>query len=216
MADIALQTMIKDLSEVGDIAWGMYAFSRDILCNKVDSVTKESMIKKAISCGYKKADEVMQRFGTNEPQSIAEELRLKVEYVNKGQIADRVLFALFTPPDLIQIMEEPVKKAVNNPDLMGFISEEEILSLILGHEIFHYLEEEDEEIYTRTEKIALWKFFGYTNRSTIRALSEIAGMSFTKRLNSFLHSPFALDVILYYNYNTEEAERIYRDVLSFR
>ena len=76
------------------------------------------------------------------------------------------------------------------------------------------LEEEEEEIYTRTETITLWKFFGYRHTSTIRALSEIAGMAFTKNLNQFPYSPFTLDILLYYNYNSSEASAIYAEVMQ--
>lgn len=212
----SLQEMVQTLISIDDITWGMYAFSRDVLRGRVDSQTKKIMIEKAICCGYTKADQVIKQFGCRKPEQIAQKLHLKVELLDKGLIADRILFALFTPPDRIQIMEEPLKKAAACPEIAAILPEAELRSLILGHEIFHFLEEEDETIYTRKEKISLWKLFGYTNRSTIRALSEIAGMSFTKRLNAFPYSPFALDVILYYNYNTDESEKIYRDVLACR
>ncbi len=84
------------------------------------------------------------------------------------------------PPDLIQIMREPIDKAVKGGSLDGFTTREQLEDLILGHEIYHYLEEEYDGIYTRTEKIRLWKILGFENRSTIRALSEIAGMYFQK------------------------------------
>lgn len=216
MEQATLESMMETLVQVDDISWGMYAFSRDILRDRITADVKKEMIEKAIRCGYEKADEIMSRFGTSDPEEIARELGLRVEYIDQGQVADRVLFALFTPPDRIQIMGEPIKKAVADPAVASLISEDQIKQLILGHEIFHYLEEEDEAIYTRNEKIALWKVLGYTNLSTIRALSEIAGMYFSKKINSFSWSPFALDVILYYNYNVNEAGKIYNDVLSFR
>lgn len=197
---------------VDDRAWGMYAFSRDVLRDKVDSARKEEMIQRAIRCGYETADKIMDRLGTSDPGEIAGELGLQVEYLEKGQIADRVLFALFTPPDRIQIMKEPIDKVIESGALNGFKTRQQIEDLIMGHEIFHYLEEEDEGIYTRTEKIRLWKVLGFENRSTIRALSEIAGMYFSKKLNRFPYSPFALDILLYYNYNSEEALKMYREV----
>ena len=210
-----LHKMMEELSGINDIAWGRYAFSRDFLRDKIDNQTKEAMIRKAILCGYEKADEVIKTCGTADPGQIAEKLHLKVQETDSGQMADRILFALFTPPNLIQIMEEPIKKAAACPEITDFFSEDMIKSLILGHEIFHYLEENDETIYTRTEKITLWKFLGYANKSTVRALSEIAGIYFTKKLKSFTYSPFALDIILYYNYDSEQSERIYKDIMRF-
>ena len=214
MSDIRLREMLEHLSQVEDTAWGMYAFSRDMLRHKVGDEQKKDMIQKAICCGYRKAEEIMEQMGTSDPWEIARRLGLTVEYLDRGQIADRVLFALFTPPSQIQIMREPIDKAMGQCDLPGFISREQIENLILSHEIFHYLEEEEETIYTRTEKICLWKLLGYENRSTIRALSEIAGMYFSRKINRFPYSPFALDILLYYNYNSEEALEMYREVVT--
>lgn len=215
MAETALREMAEHLSQIDDISWGMYAFSRDILCDKVDSAEKKNMIEKAVRCGQERAERIIDNMGTEDPWKLAEKLKLKVEFMDRGQIADRVLFALFTPPDRIQIMKEPIERAAGSKELTGLITGEQMEKLILGHEIFHYLEEEDEGIYTRNEKIVLWKLFGYENKSTIRALSEIAGMYFSKKINEFPYSPFALDILLYYNYNPDEALKMYREVISF-
>ena len=209
--EITFQDMAENLTKVDDMAWGLYAFSRDLLRDKVDRDRKEEMIQKAIRCGFETAENVMAQMGTSDTRELACSLGLNVEYLERGQIADRVLFALFTPPDRIQIMKEPIERAVKGGKLEGFITGRQMEDLILGHEIFHYLEEEDENIYTRTEKIRLWKVLGFENRSTIRALSEIAGMYFSKKLNSFPYSPFALDILLYYNYNSETAFQMYRE-----
>lgn len=215
MEKTQLRSMAEELFEVKDQSWGMYAFSRDILRDKVDAAQKESMIRRSIRCGEDMADQAIERFGTRDPWEMAEKLKLKVEFTDRGQIADRVLFALFTPPDRVEIMTEPIERAVEQGKLSDLITKEEIQKLILGHEIFHYLEEEEEGIYTRNEKIVLWNLLGFKNKSTIRALSEIGGMYFSKKLNKISYSPFALDILLYYNYSPDEALKMYREVLSF-
>lgn len=215
MSEMILREMAESLAQVEDLSWGMYAFSRDILRDKVSESEKGRMIEQAIRCGYDMADKVMSSLGTWDPWELAEKLKLNVEYEDSGQIADSVLFALFTPPDQIQIMKEPIELAVKNGLLEGLLTKAQMERLILGHEIFHFLEEEEEGIYTRREKVILWKLFGYKSKSTVRALSEIAGMYFSKKINGFLYSPFALDILLYYNYNSDEALKMYREVLSY-
>ncbi len=215
MGETVLQELAEQLLQVDDISWGMFAFSRDILGNRINRAEKKEMILKAMRCGQEKAEEIIKFMGISDPWELAEKWKLNVEYLDRGQTADRVLFALFTPPDRIQIMKEPIKRAAGNGMFNDLITEEQMVKLILGHEIFHYLEEEDEDIYTRKEKIVLWKLFGYENKSSVRALSEIAGMYFSKKINEFSYSPFALDILLYYNYNPDEALRMYRELLSF-
>ncbi|WP_024295912.1 hypothetical protein [Lacrimispora indolis] len=215
MSEMILREMAEGLAQVNDLSWGMYAFSRDILRDKISEAEKKRMIELAICCGYEMADKVMSSLGTWDPWELAEKFKLKVEYADRGQIADRVLFALFTPPDQIQIMKEPIELAAESGLPEGLLTMDQIKSLILGHEIFHYLEEEEEGIYTRREKVVLWRLLGYKSESTVRALSEIAGMYFSKKINGFLYSPFALDILLYYNYNSNEALKMYREVLSY-
>ena len=48
---MTLGKMIERLSKVDDISWGMYAFSRDVLCRKIDDARKQDMIRKAMECG---------------------------------------------------------------------------------------------------------------------------------------------------------------------
>ena len=121
MEEMNLRKMMKGLAAVDDMTWGMYAFSRDALRDKVDCGRKKEMIEKSICCGYETADKIMDQTGTSNPREIAGKLGLRVEYLDKGQIADRVLFALFTPPDLIQIMREPIDKAVKGGSLLSLI-----------------------------------------------------------------------------------------------
>jgi hypothetical protein len=215
MENKQLKTIAEELFQVKDKSWGMYAFSRDILKNKVTDKDKEVMIEKAIRCGEETATWAIEKFGTSDPWEMAEKLKLKVEFTDRGQIADRVLFALFTPPDRVEIMTEPIEHLNGQWGLSELITKEEIIKLILGHEIFHYLEDETQGIYTRNEKVILWKFLGYENKSTLRALSEIGGMYFSRKLNEISYSPFALDILLYYNYSPDEALKMYREVLSF-
>lgn len=213
---MTLARMICDLKTVSEEAWGMYAFSRDPLRDKISGEKKREMIKRSIACGREKARWAMERFRTREPDVMAEKLGLQVISRDKGQIADRLLFALFTPPNQVEIMEEPMKKAQALADCLEGIDVDTMRRLILGHEIYHFLEEEDPEIYTRREKIELWKFLGFRNRSTVRALSEIAGMYFSGALTQFCCSPFALDVILYYGYDVQAAEGLYREIMKFQ
>ena len=215
MSEMILREMAESLAQVDDLSWGMYAFSRDILGDKVSKAEKKRMIEQSICCGYEMADKVMSSMGTWDPWELAEKLKLKVEYGDKGQIADQVLFALFTPPDRIQIMKEPIELAAERGLPEGLLTMDQIERLILGHEIFHYLEEEEYGIYTRRETVVLWRLLGYKSKSTVRALSEIAGMYFSKKINGFIYSPFVLDILLYYNYNSNEALKMYREVLSY-
>jgi hypothetical protein len=177
-----LGEMIQNLLKIDDEVWGLYAFSRDILKERVPINKRLEMIKKAVTCGREYAEYVTHEHGSSDVNVIAERLKLKVRLQDGRIIGKRILFACYTPPDEIEIMTEPVEKAAqqrlkNEPTLVEYFEKNSIMNTILGHEIFHYIEDKfEQKIYTRTEKILLWNFMGLKNFSTIRALGEIGAM----------------------------------------
>jgi hypothetical protein len=217
---LSLSEMIGKLLQVDDERWGLYAFSRDILKERIPTEKKIEMIKKAMDCGREYAQRIISECGSSEVYTIAEKLKLNIVFQNAMMTGKRILFACYTPPDKIEIMTEPVNKAVDliskdESVLIEYFQKDSIMNIILGHEIFHYIEDQfEQEIYTRTEKILLWNFLGFKNCSTIRSLSEIGAMAFTKELNVLKYSPFILDILLYYGYDSSNAEKIFHDVVE--
>jgi hypothetical protein len=92
---------------------------------------------------------------------------------------------------------------------------EQARALLLGHELFHHVEElHRDEIYSRTEKIRLWKLLLIKWDSTVRTIGEIAAMSFAKTLARADYNPFVLDVLLLFGYNKEAAIRVFESILD--
>jgi hypothetical protein len=218
---LSLPEMLSFLKKVDDETWGKYAVSREPLRNRIPETRKIEMIRGSIRCGEEYAGRILRENGNVSPREIAEQFGLSVRFSDLPMTDKRVLFAQFTPPNQIEIMQEPMKEyktvleGATAEDCSRLPTVEKIQNILLGHEIFHYLEDRDEkEIYTRTEKIRLWHFLCFQNNSTVGALSEIAGMAFTKSLNCLSYSPFLLDVLLFFGYNPDEARNIYRDVKS--
>lgn len=212
--------MIHNLLQVDDESFGLYAFSRDILKERIPYHKKLEMIKKSIDCGKTYARRIIKECGCSNTNTIAEYLSLKIVSQNESITGNRILFANYTPPDNIEIMTEPINQATElimkkESILIELFNKNSIMDIIMGHEIFHYLEDKyEQEIYTRTEKILLWNFLGFKNYSTIRTLSEIAAMAFTKELNGINFSPFILDVLLYYGYDYNSTGKIYHNILG--
>lgn len=217
---LELIEMIQNLIEIDDESFGIYAFTRDILNRRIPMDKKIEMIKKAMDCGKFYARQIINECESTNAATIAKYLKLEVTWQDVSITGNRILFANYTPPDNIEIMSEPVDKAIQlilkkESILIELFNKNSIMDTIMGHEIFHYLEDKfEQEIYTRTEKILLWNFLGIKNYSTIRALSEIAAMAFTKELNGLSFSPFILDVLLYYGYDSINARKIYHDILG--
>lgn len=214
MEEWQFEKIVENLMNMDDMVWGEYIFAREPLRARIPHAEREEMIRQALECGRQKAVELQQRYGAITAKKLAEKLQLSVIYEDTVQAADRILFALFTPPSTIRIMKEPLKKLAECSMTARLIPSEAAADLILGHEIYHYLEEEDSSIYTRSKRIPLWHLFGYTCTSVVRALSETGAAAFTRSINGGKFPPFVIDCVLYYLYDEYRAVQLYKEITA--
>lgn len=224
----SLGEMLRGLKSLNIETWGFYAFSRDILKDKVNDEEKKNLTALAAQCGESYAFKIIEKYRTRDVRKIIDQMGLTIKMDKKNMAANRVIFALFIPPNNITIMEEPLKKAGSALEQLKddegavlqnkeghLITEKDILDAILAHEIFHFLEEENEaEIFTRTKKIVLWELMFFRNESTVRALGEIAAMSFSQRICELSFSPFLFDLLLYYAYDPASVDNMYEEIIN--
>jgi hypothetical protein len=217
----SLIDMTKALRGIDDEAWGAYAFSADPLHNRIPEEKQRGMIRQAIRCGEDCADRVVMETGESSPAGIARRFGLTIIENNLPMIGRRKVFAQFTPPAKIELFTEPAERyakvlaGANDQQAAQLISIQEINSLVLGHEIYHYIEEcSKDTIYSRTEKITLWHVFGFHYDTGVNALGEIAGMAFSRRLSQVAYSPFLLDVLLFFDYNYEQTTAIFQNIMK--
>lgn len=86
--------------------------------------------------------------------------------------------------------------------------------ILLPQEFFHYIEsQQHNSIYTQTERIELWRK-PFSNRSCITAFSEVAAMAFAKEYHNLAFCPFALDTLMLYLYDKNEASDLYDEIME--
>ena len=214
-----VSAIVEDLCKLQDLAWAKYAFSREALNGKFDDAQRLELTQKAMDCGKDAADVCIAKYGTSDPVAIAKAMGLKVSYPTQPQNAGRVLFAEFCPPQEINIFMDAINKAnrlLEEPDVQETLGEIQIPNILLGHELFHRVEQEQSaEIWTKTFKIHLWRIGPIRNHSRVSVLSEIAAMSFSKRLNALPYSPYVMDAFLVYGYSAEVASRLYEEMMRY-
>lgn len=219
---MTLEELIINLSKIDDITFGKYQLEIDLLHNKIKQEDRESLVIGALNCGKMVANELKETYQTNDIKEIALANNLQI-ITRKGykDPAGRLIFALFTPPRKVQIMEEPLErcrvhtKEFKEIDNTIFIKDN-LARLITAHELFHFFEEERKKtIYTKQTKITLWKVFNFKYKSTIRNLSEIAAMAFAKEMTSFPYSPYLVDFVLLWDYSKKNTLRNYNEIVEF-
>ena len=212
--EVSLEEMAGTLAGFTEEMWGRYAFSREPLEGKFTEEQKDSYTVKANACGREWARRMAAQYGTRSPWLLAEKMGMKVKLEERPTGGGLVLFAQFVQPDEITIFTDCIDRAAalqvewKCPLLEG----EALKGTLLAHELFHAVEEQHaEKIFTRTEKVELWRK-PFSNRSAIACLSEIAAMAFAAELMELEASPYMLDVLLVYSYDRNAAWGLYDEI----
>ena len=209
----------EDLCRIPEEEWAYYAFSREPLNGKFTDAQRLELTKKAIACGRSYAEKLQKEYGVQDPVLLAERLQLHVDYPDMPQNASRVLFAEFREPKTIHIFMDGVRKGESlrtEPGVQEALGEKlDIARLLLGHELFHFVEEKyKKEIWTLSYRIRLWQLGPFRNTSTVMILGEIAAMSFAKALTGIPYSPYVMDAYLVYGYSPEAASALYEEMME--
>lgn len=212
--------IVEDLCAISDDEWAKYAFSREPLNGKFTDEQRVELTRKAMACGREYAERVVKEHGVRDPEKLAEKLGMKVDYPRMPQSTDRVLFAEFREPNKIHIYMDGVDKGevlFAEPGVRHALTAQlDIKKLLLGHELFHWVEEKyRKEIWTRNYRLRLWEVGPVHNDSTVMVLGEIAAMAFTQALNNLHYSPYVMDAYLVYGYSPEAASALYEEMMTF-
>lgn len=214
---VAISKMLQDLTEVPQEAFGAYAFSREPLRSRIPLEKRMELTHKAIDCGQSCAKKIREKYGDLSPRGIAGKLGLKLKFPQKPLHGGHVTFAQFVAPDEITVFMDCVDKAeelIREEALGSILKKLVVEEVLIAHELFHYLEEENEKtIFTRTEKLELWKIGKLKNTSRIVCLGEIAGMAFAKELAKLSFSPYVLDSFFVYLYDKQAGCYLYHEMM---
>lgn len=211
-----IKESIKELLTIDEETYGYYQLSLDPLKNKLPVNEIKYVIGESITCGKMLASEMKKKFGNISTLELADNLSLKVTEKPKNNSLEYVYFGTYQPPSQITIYKENISQGtelVRSLELTDFqnVDFEEI---ILAHEIFHYFEENNSELFINQYEIKLWSLLSYTRRSKLISPSEIAAMAFAKAWLELDFSVNILDFILLYPFNKELAESIKEDMLK--
>lgn len=215
---MTVKEMAGELMALTPQMWCHYLFSRDLLAARIADAEKQRMAALAMECGQMAARKLMGIYATRDPFQMASSLGLEVKMNTTPMKGERVVFAYFTPPDMIEIMQEPLDMyavLMEDPDTASLLPDvDTVRRMLLAHELFHFYEESHPGIYTQRERVKLWSFLGYQHLSPLRALSEIAAMECSRSLCGIRYCPNVLDVLLFCGYSTEYAQRIFSDIMA--
>ena len=212
-----IRKQIKGLMKIGQRNFAHYQINRDPIRGKIPEGMIEEIIVKSIECGKEEAEKLRNKYGDLPIQDIAKNLGLKVEYRDRQDAMDFVYFGLFETPNNIIIYEGNIGEATSLlKELRIDYFKVDFRDIVLAHEIFHFIEENDKDLYTNSFKIDLWSLGKlYTHRSRLLSTGEIAGMSFSKTLLNLDFDPNILDYIFLAAFDFEKANKLFESMMKY-
>lgn len=210
---------IDFLVSMSDKEWGKYAFSRDPLNNKISCQLRQEMIEKANLCGKEQALKIKKNYHNISVKEIAENMNLKITHKDSNGTDNYIMFACYNSPDKVTLFTKNmtlVKQFIKENQLEKKLDNVDIESMLLSHEMFHHIEENEKNIYTRTETINLWKIGFFEYKSKLVALGEIAAMAFAKELLALSYNPYVFDIIMLYPHDTKKTDELFDEVKQFK
>jgi hypothetical protein len=214
-----IKDLIRELKLLDKYEWGSYTFNRDPIHNKVSRQEKKDMIEKANECGYHEALLLREKYGIKSPMEYAQLLGIKVSELEDEGSKDYILFARFNSPNNISVYMKNVRKAeelIKNENLNMMLGGVKIEDVLIAHEMFHFIEDNNRDIYTRTAKILLWELGPIKYHSGLVAPGEIAAMAFARELLKLSYYPNLFDILLLYPHNSKTAKALYDEAIAMR
>lgn len=199
--------------------WGDYAFSRDPICGKVPLSRQREMARLAEACGRAEAQKLKEQFGTNDPLQLAEALEMKIVREDSFGTDNFITFAQFRLPNTIALFMGNVREAqrlIAERELGDLLQHVEVEQLLVAHELYHWVEESNPTLYTRSTKVELWGIGKFRYTSGLVCLGELAAMAFAAELLCLPYSPYVFDVLLPWGKDEAQARKLYNEIIRFR
>lgn len=206
---------VNYLTSISDLEWGLYAISRDPLNKKINPDITEELIQRSIQCGKGQAQNLLSKYPNHSVKEIAQKMNLEIRMKDSYGTDNYIMFACYNSPNSITLFKNNIeleKDFLIQEDLFQKLEDVNIEDLLIAHEMFHYLEENDQSIYTRTTKIELWRIGKFIYKSKLIALGEMAAMSFAKEILSLGYNPFVFDVLMLYAHDKEKTNNLLNEI----
>lgn len=213
---LELAPMMRQLVQFTDRDWCVYAFSRERLKDLLTPEERQTMGLGAMECGREYAHRLQETWGSD-VNAAAEGCGLDVSYVHNPERFRRgeaARFAAFEAPNKVTIYADCVERAetvCREEGLYEILGDVSFHDILLAHELFHYLEEQDKDtVYTLQTKVKVTKNPIIHKYSTVFVLSEIAGMAFASELLGIPYCMYAMDCLFSYLYSPQAASDLFR------
>lgn len=185
----AVQTALNCTDDV----WYRYMLRKDVCGCALSSDEERAVVDGAMQTAADMARQVMAQYGLLSPQELAEARGLKLVHTT-GELREPYLYMGLYEPDTrtITVNESAVLLVRQFIDANGvdvFTPSADIARTVLFHEIFHALEEEKPDIYTRSRMLERRVLGILPYKRGLAGVSEVGAVHFSKCMAGISYSP---------------------------
>ena len=180
------------ISERNRIALAYIELGRDKTFQKLDEDHKLKLVQEVLSIGEEVASWVVTEYQASDPRKIAVAMGLRV--FGEDQNRNRGAEYRHQSKEIIvyRNFHDRLTREIQDPSLS-----ENLLKLLVAHELFHHLEQERIGEVSKRFKFRAWKIGPYVREKHIKGLSDVAAQAFTQKLLGLEISPQVFDYLTY-------------------
>lgn len=195
-----LRRLIISLMGCSDEFWYRYTLKKDLYFKRLYHHEKEDIIKKSIKTSEEIKTQIISRYGNLNPVEYTDIYNLKLEKAEDDVINEYLYMALYNSNSkkitlnegVIELIDEFIMKN----ELQDIIQIEEIENVALMHEIFHHIEGQFPEIYTRSKMLDRKVLNIFPYKKGINGSSEIGAIHFSKLMRGLSYSPCIYEILI--------------------
>ncbi len=194
-----IRETVIELCNKSDFDVYMAMLDRDISAHRLDKAKQEEIVKKSMAVANDCYQELITKYGELTPIKYAIKLQVPVIYVNDKPTKYYAYLGLFEEKNQTITLNletmKLIKELVFQYNLVDLVDVGSLKSAVTAHELFHYFELANPNLYTN-QKIIDAKIFGiFKTKSQLLAAGEVAAMHFAKLLTRLKHTPLVYDKI---------------------
>ncbi|KYZ76633.1 hypothetical protein AXX12_09410 [Anaerosporomusa subterranea] len=188
-----LRRAVQTALECADGVWYRYMLKRDVCGCALSGDEERAVVDGAVRTAGDMARRVTAQYGLLSPQELAETMCLNLVHTAE-ELRDPFLYMGHYEPDTRTITLNDnaillVRQFIGANALDALTPSDDITRIALFHEIFHALEEEIPDIYTRSRMLERKVLGIFPYKRGLDGVSEVGAVHFSKCMAGVPYSP---------------------------
>lgn len=188
-----LHRAVQTSLDCADDVWYRYTLKKDVCACPLSVNEERAVLDGAVRTAVNMVQRVTEQYGLLSPEELAEAMCLKLVHT-AGELWEPYLYmGLYEPGTRTITLNDSaillVQQFINSNGLNDLTSPDDITLIALFHEIFHALEEETPDIYTRSRMLARKVLGIFPYARGLAGVSEVGAIHFSKCMAGVSYSP---------------------------